>query len=232
MRYFISCGRAIVNSSLLKLLLALPAGFILTIATSPDVLAQQTQEGEIISQTRPLPIPTEDPSNNSDTENKIIGIDGAGPQQVQTQDDSIPVMRPAALLIASFDKDGTYTVSRDEFNAGLKAAFQRADVNKSNSLTPAEIETWRELALGDKDAPPASYAFDPNLDHTISMEEFTNAFERIFNRADENKDAQIAFEELMQMRAFPRRGQDRQRTRPRAQPNRPAGQTGQTRRRF
>lgn len=109
------------------------------------------------------------------------------------------LLAPAGLLIASFDTNGDYQISRAEFDVGYEKSFTRIDRDKNNKLTLIEIESWREKALGSKDARPSAMYFEGNFDQVISRKEFETAFETLFTNADKNDDERVEFGELIRV---------------------------------
>jgi len=117
----------------------------------------------------------------------------------------ITVMKPAALLFATFDKNGDYAIDRLEAESGYENAFLRADRDGNKSLTLFELEDWREKALGSLDANPGNLNFDTDFDNRVSRSEFASALADLFDRHDDNDDGQIENSELMQILEVPRR---------------------------
>lgn len=115
----------------------------------------------------------------------------------------ISIIRPAALLFATFDKDGDYKISRAEATDGVANAFTRADRDKNGRITLFELEDWRELALGSMDALPGNLNFDIDYDNQVSKPEFTSALMDLFDRHDKDSDGHVKHAELMQILEVP-----------------------------
>lgn len=109
------------------------------------------------------------------------------------------MLAPAGLLIAGFDTDQDYQVTREEQIAGTRAAFTRADVNSDGSLSLFEFEDWRERALGSKDAPSQRLGFDTDMSRSISRREFEDAIDRMLQNADKDGDSIVAYSELVSL---------------------------------
>lgn len=115
------------------------------------------------------------------------------------------LLAPAGLLIASFDANGDYQIDTPEFAKGQATTFARIDKDDNNRLTLIEIESWREAALGSKDARPSAMYFESNFDQVISKVEFDFAFKDLFTRADKDDDGIVKFGELIQVMERPSR---------------------------
>ena len=118
----------------------------------------------------------------------------------------ITSIKPAGLLFASFDKNADYSVDKNEFVSGQAASFQRADTDKSGSLSLFELEDWRKAALGSLDAAPANLAFDKNYDQRVTSDEFNKALDYVYNISDKDGDSTLSFEEMVRVFEMPRRG--------------------------
>ncbi|MEE9273088.1 MAG: hypothetical protein V3U57_07480 [Robiginitomaculum sp.] len=98
--------------------------------------------------------------------------------------DSALVPRIGALLFASFDNNGDYTIDKSEVRAGIEVAFTSADIDKSKLLSLVELEAWRTRALGSENAMPHNFAFAPNFARSVSREKFTSVLQDIANQLD------------------------------------------------
>lgn len=92
------------------------------------------------------------------------------------------VVKPGALLIASFDRNADYRVDKAEFEAGLKSAYSNADEDGSGVLSIFEYRSWAKKALGSPDAFPAWMNIDRNGNNSVDPDEFTKEYYR-FARA-------------------------------------------------
>ena len=117
----------------------------------------------------------------------------------------VSAIAPAALLIASFDRNFDYTISAPEIEAGLTQTFTSADKDKSGHLTMMELQNWRRAALGDVDAQPVFLAFDKDFDQRISKAEFDKVLRRTIERADKDENGEIMFSDLIRVFEMPRR---------------------------
>ena len=122
-----------------------------------------------------------------------------GPTPRPTIHGPMTVLRPAGLLIASFDTNRDYTISRTEFDLGVGMAFGAADTDADGNLTLFELEDWRAGALGNLDAMPGNMSFDENYNSRITPEEFKATLDYEFTRADRDADGAVAFGELIRL---------------------------------
>jgi len=104
------------------------------------------------------------------------GLAIAGPK---TDLRGVRVVRPGALLFASFDADGSLTISVDEIRSSAQKAFDRADANANGTLTIFEQQDWaKEIGASDGQLANA-VSFDSNIDRQVTFEEFAAGIERI-----------------------------------------------------
>lgn len=135
----------------------------------------------------------------------------------------ITSISPAALLLASFDKNRDYSIDNSEYAAGLTASFEKADKDASGTLSLFELEDWRKASLGSLDARPGNISFDKDYDQRVSKAEFDKAFSYIQKRNDKNNDGIISFEEMVSVFEMPRRSRSESRGGNRRAEGRPQG---------
>ena len=75
-------------------------------------------------------------------------------------------------LFLSFDTNDDGKITREELEAGTKAAFRKADANGDGHLTAFEQISWAESLPTRDDSLANPVRFDPNLDRRVSPEEF------------------------------------------------------------
>ena len=91
----------------------------------------------------------------------------------------VRIARPGALLFASFDSDGSLSVSKDEIIAGAQRSLAVADKDASGTLSIFEQQDFA-AAIGAHDGRLANAtAFDLNFDRQVTLEEFTDGLLRI-----------------------------------------------------
>jgi len=139
----------------------------------------------------------------------IEAIETVPSKKLQTRGQHIrgPVtsLYTAGLMLAGFDKNTDYSVTRAEFDAGRIQAFEIADKDKSGALGLFELEDWRQKVLGSLDAPPGNLAFDKNYDQRVTRTEFDTVLGHIFKRADKNEDGRVISSELIHVFEMPYR---------------------------
>lgn len=115
----------------------------------------------------------------------------------------ITIVKPASLLITSFNRNHDYIIDRTEFTTGRDQAFQSADSNRDGRLNLFEMENWRLNALGSKDAAPMSMYFDADFNQVVTKKEFYTAFDTLFENSDKDGNNAIAFAELVRIASRP-----------------------------
>lgn len=92
---------------------------------------------------------------------------------------------PGGALIFSFNRNEDNLVSKLELQNGIDDAFNLADENRSGYLTVFEQQAWaRQLEV--KDATLSNpVRFDPNLNGSISYEEFASVITRLAEQYEE-----------------------------------------------
>ena len=100
------------------------------------------------------------------------------------------IARPGALAFASYDSDGSLTVSDDEIRSGAARSFSTADVNGDGFMSIFEQQDWA-AAIGAHDGALAnSTTFDANFDRRISEAEFIEGMIRL-SHAYKNADSGV-----------------------------------------
>src|SRR5690606_19214033 len=84
-------------------------------------------------------------------------------------------LRPAGLLLASFDSDGDYRIAPAELEAGIGRAFASADTDDDGAVSLIELGDFRARAFGAREALPGPFTFDANQDGAVSRAEFAAA---------------------------------------------------------
>lgn len=110
------------------------------------------------------------------------------------------IAEPVALMIAAFDSDGDARVTRAEFDAGLRHAFESADPQHSGSVGYLHFSDWAEQWLGNRNALPSPFEIDADGDNRITFAELAARFDLLFTRFDLNKDGVLVRSELVTLR--------------------------------
>ncbi len=76
-------------------------------------------------------------------------------------------LKPGAGLFITFDADNDGRISRAEMDAGIPAAFTRADNNEDGFLTALEQQDWARSLPTRDDSLANPFRFDPNLDRRV-----------------------------------------------------------------
>jgi len=123
------------------------------------------------------------------------------------------IAEPVALMIAAFDSDGDARVTRAEFDAGLRHAFDTAQKDANGTVGYLHFSDWAERWLGNRNAIPSPFEIDSDGDNHITWDELAARFDLLFARFDANKDGVLTRAELITLRPQvyrgPGRGRDR-----------------------
>ena len=109
------------------------------------------------------------------------------------------IARPVALLFVGFDTNDDLSTSADEFAAGLKAEFARADANKDGFISNFEMIDWSVAVMGDKEAQPDYRTMNADLGQSVSPDEFNKALQREFTMLDKDANGRLTRTELLRM---------------------------------
>nr|WP_070960339.1 hypothetical protein [Hyphomonas sp. Mor2] len=108
-------------------------------------------------------------------EDELLRLPGQG----EVRDDALRQraqadrLKPGAGLFITFDTDNNGRISPTEIDAGIPAAFERADNNEDGYLTALEQQDWARSLPTRDDSLANPFRFDPNLDRRVDLEEFT-----------------------------------------------------------
>jgi Ca2+-binding EF-hand superfamily protein len=103
-------------------------------------------------------------------------------------------------MSAGFDSDGDARVTRAEFDAGLKRAFESGDPTHSGAIGYLRFSDWAERWLGNRNALPSPFEVDRDGDNRITFDELATRFDLLFTRFDVDKDRVIVRSELVMLR--------------------------------
>lgn len=119
----------------------------------------------------------------------------------------IPLMiaEPVAMAIAAFDADGDGTVTRAEFDAGVRRSFETVAKGQP-AIGYIQFGDWSERWLGNRNALPSPFEVDQDGDNRISLTELQGRFELFFTRFDRDKNGAILRSELLTTRPQPQPG--------------------------
>jgi len=103
----------------------------------------------------------------------VVRLPGQGEIKQELQGEIYGRLVPGGGLLLSFDADKNGEITPQEIEKGIPTAFDLADRNEDKRMTPLEQISWIET-LPTRDVSLANPArFDPNLDRSVRIEEFT-----------------------------------------------------------
>ena len=120
----------------------------------------------------------------------------------------IPLMiaEPVAMAIAAFDADHDGSVTRAEFDAGVRRSFE-VSAKGQPAMGYIAFGDWSERWLGNRNALPSPFEVDGDGDNRITLPELQARFDLFFTRFDADKDGTLRRSELLTVRALPTPGQ-------------------------
>jgi hypothetical protein len=102
-----------------------------------------------------------------------------------------------AFLFTDADANRDFVTTREEYTAAIAEAFQGADTDNNGSLGPLEWQSFSRTRLGGDLLGPFRLEMDQNVDNTITLAEFSSAFELRFARYDGNEDGRVTRPEMV-----------------------------------
>ena len=124
------------------------------------------------------------------------------PGQGETKDETRrPARTPKRLvpgggLLMSFDLNKDGSVSGAEITTGAALAYARADANNDGNLTALEQQDWAETLPTRDETLSNPSRFDPNLDRSVTREEFVSVVEQIAAAYIKDGDGALTVAEL------------------------------------
>mgnify|MGYP003869605343 CR=1 FL=1 len=127
----------------------------------------------------PVPAPVEDlPAENLEDSNAIERVPDF-PGDGLRRPRGPRIMKPGALLLASFDRDADAVLSRAEIDQGAVLSFAQADRNADGSLGGFEQSDWAASVGAADDVLSNPMLFDANLDRSVTQTEFAAGLHRL-----------------------------------------------------
>ena len=108
--------------------------------------------------------------------------------------EGVRIVRPGALLFASFDRNFDGRITQAEIEAGASGAFAAADRNGDGAISGFEQNDWADQMGGGADILSNPMTFDVDLDRSVSKTEFAIGIKRM---ATQVSTGDIAFSDLM-----------------------------------
>lgn len=107
------------------------------------------------------------------------------------------IARPVALLFVGMDVNHDLVLDGSALEASIKGEFTRADVDQNGQVTGFELAAWDKAVMGDSEALPDLRTMDPDFMNAVTLNEFTTALRREFERLDGDGDKHLTRAELL-----------------------------------
>jgi hypothetical protein len=121
--------------------------------------------------------------------------------------ENMRIMRPAGLLLASFDRNFDGRITAEELDVGTAGAFAVADKNSDGVISGFEQSDWAKAVGSFGDVLSNPMTFDADLDRAITPVEFASGMKRISEPLTDGATGQIAFADLVHSLRAPREEQ-------------------------
>lgn len=106
------------------------------------------------------------------------------------------LMRPGALLLASYDNNFDGVISMREIDEGANGSFNLADSNGDGVLGGFEQSDWARMVGGGDDVLANPMLFDADLDRQTTREEFTAGVKRLATSVETEVPGVLKFRDL------------------------------------
>jgi hypothetical protein len=137
------------------------------------------------------------PDANADQVDQVDRIAGGPPKGGMRSTEGVRLVRPGALLFASFDKNFDGRITREEIEAGAAGAFAAADKNSDGKVSGFEQNDWAASVGSQHDVLSNPMTFDIDLDRTVTLAEFSAGLKRIADQMMGPGGTEITFAELV-----------------------------------
>lgn len=97
---------------------------------------------------------------------------------------------------AELDRDGSGTLSLEEYAAGPRERFDAIDVDHNTRITAEELETYEPQGDGQLSAVQRIALDDGNEDGELALDEHDAVVEAMFERTDDNGDGSLDLAEF------------------------------------
>ena len=102
-------------------------------------------------------------------------------------------LQPIAVVFAGMDANGDKVISRAEMQSGVTTEWSRFRQKPS----AAYFSEWSLKSLGSIEAMPTFLSVDKDFNGVITDSEFTQQFERAFDRMDKDNDGRLERSEMI-----------------------------------
>lgn len=106
------------------------------------------------------------------------------------------LMRPGALLLASYDRNVDGVITMREIDDGAEASFLVADKDGDGVLGGFEQSDWARAAGGGDDILANPMLFDADLDRQTTREEFLAGVKRLATSVETDEPGILRFRDL------------------------------------
>jgi hypothetical protein len=112
--------------------------------------------------------------------------------------EGVRLVKPGALLFASYDTDQNGRITRTEVETGAQRSFAVADANKDGEIAGFEQNAWAESIGSIDDVLSNPMSFDVNLDKRITPAEFAQGLRRLATPLEDAGSGDILYPALIQ----------------------------------
>lgn len=113
------------------------------------------------------------------------------------RNEAVRLVKPGALLFASFDRNFDGVVTADEIDLGTAGSFAVADKNKDGSITGFEQSDWAAAMGASAEVLSNPMQFDLDLDRSVTPVEFAAGLKRIADALVNPSTGTITFVDLV-----------------------------------
>jgi hypothetical protein len=124
---------------------------------------------------------------------RVPGGGGPGPGS----NEAVRLVKPGALLFASFDRNFDGVVTTGEIDLGTSGSFAVADKNKDGAITGFEQSDWAAAIGASAEVFSNPMQFDLDLDRSVTPVEFAAGLKRIADALVNPSTGAITFVDLV-----------------------------------
>jgi hypothetical protein len=112
--------------------------------------------------------------------------------------EGVRIVRPGAMLFASYDANHDGKITDDEIEVGAVASFAVADKNNDGAVAGFEQTDWATLVGSGSDVLANSMQFDSDLDHSVTRAEFVSGIHRLADTLKKKGESVLTYADLVQ----------------------------------